>query len=97
MFETSSQWTRVHKPCCDVCGKRAEFAHPLGGLRCKTCPRPEVKRWGVFDTAQKRWWPRYFDTQQEAQAHLDWCKGPGTSADVGEHPSASGQSEPKVQ
>jgi hypothetical protein len=27
-------------PTCDLCDRRAVWAHPAGGLRCGKCPRP---------------------------------------------------------
>jgi hypothetical protein len=86
MFETSTQWTIVEPKLCDVCGKRAAWRHPLGGLRCETCPRPDVKLFGIFDVAQRRWWPRTFKTFDEAQAHYDRCKGDGSQGEVQEYP-----------
>ena len=86
MFETSTQWTIVEPLLCDVCHEKATWRHPLGGLRCETCPRPEVKLYGVFDTAQKRWWPRTFKTFEDAQAHYNRCRGPGSTGEVREYP-----------
>lgn len=28
-------------PTCDLCDRRAVWAHPAGGLRCGRCPRPD--------------------------------------------------------
>ena len=36
--------------------------------------------WGIFDTDQKRWWPRRFATREAAQEHCDYCKGSGSGA-----------------
>jgi hypothetical protein len=30
-----------HPLRCDICNKLAVWSHPMGGLRCKTCPRPD--------------------------------------------------------
>jgi hypothetical protein len=86
MSETNSQWTLITPPRCDACDSIATWKHPLGGLRCNTCPRPEVKRFGVFDMYRRSWWPRSFDTFDEAQAHYDRCKGPGSRGEVRELP-----------
>ena len=34
-----SEWNRIVMPC-DLCGRRAIWEHPEGGLRCGKCPRP---------------------------------------------------------
>ena len=34
--------------------------------------------WGVYDTVQKTWWPRSFPSKEEARAHYERCKGPGS-------------------
>ena len=96
MFETSTQWTIVEPLLCDVCGQKAAWAHPLGGLRCETCPRPEVTLYGILEPHGGRWWPRTFKTFEEAQAHHDRCRGPGTKAEVREYPMqvASAVSKP---
>ena len=85
MFETSTQWTLVEPPLCDVCGQKAAWAHPLGGLRCETCPRPEVTLYGIQER-DGRWWPRTFQTFVDATQHLRRCTGPGTNAEVREYP-----------
>lgn len=37
-------WTQIRLNTCDLCSHIAVWQHPLGGLRCKTCPRtPETK------------------------------------------------------
>jgi hypothetical protein len=82
MSEPSPQWVVIEVPLCDVCGAHAKYRHPLGGLRCSTCPRPDVKLFGVFDVVQHRWWPRSFRSFGEAQAHYDQCKGPGSHGEV---------------
>lgn len=40
---TTTQWTAIETPLCDICGDSAKFRHPLGGLRCWSCRRPEVE------------------------------------------------------
>jgi hypothetical protein len=40
------------------------------------------RRWGIYDVEQKRWWPRRFAEQGEAQAHYNSCKGPGSRGEV---------------
>lgn len=39
-------------------------------------------RWGVFDVEQQRWWPRDFASAEEARAHYERCKGPGSRGEV---------------
>lgn len=35
-------WARIEFQTCDLlCGRRAVWRHPCGGLRCATCPRPD--------------------------------------------------------
>lgn len=37
-------WSRLVTPPppeCDLCGRKAVWQHPAGGLRCATCPRPK--------------------------------------------------------
>lgn len=35
-------WAKLPPPPqCDLCDRRAVWAHPAGGLRCGKCPRPE--------------------------------------------------------
>ena len=36
----TTEWTRL--PTCDLCTRAAIWRHPLGGLRCGKCPRPEA-------------------------------------------------------
>lgn len=36
-----TKWKRIEPPTCDTCDRRAVYEHPAGGLRCRTCPRPE--------------------------------------------------------
>ena len=44
-FHGEKTWKRIQRPRCDTCNNLAVWAHPLGGLRCKTCLRtPETKR-----------------------------------------------------
>lgn len=33
-------WERIEIQMCDLCPKRADWKHPLGGFRCYECPRP---------------------------------------------------------
>jgi hypothetical protein len=86
MLEMNSQWTLINLPRCDACDSIAMWKHPLGGLRCNTCQRPSVKRFGILDPVQGRWWPWSFNTFDEAQAHYDRCKGPGSRGKVCEFP-----------
>lgn len=39
---TDGPWRVIerHPLRCDLCSKVAIYAHPAGGLRCETCPRP---------------------------------------------------------
>jgi hypothetical protein len=78
------QWETIESPKCDLCESDARYRHPLGGLRCVRCPKPVVKRFGIFDTARHRWWPREFATAREAQTHR--CKGMGSRGVVKEIP-----------
>ena len=41
-------------------------------------------RWGIFDTVQGRWWPRAFNSAEDAQKHYDECRGPGSRGEVRE-------------
>lgn len=35
-------WAKLPPPpTCDLCDRRAVWAHPAGGLRCGKCPRPK--------------------------------------------------------
>lgn len=35
-------WAKLPPPpMCDLCSRRAVWAHPAGGLRCNSCPRPK--------------------------------------------------------
>lgn len=43
-------------------------------------------RFGVMNVHDNSWWPRSFASREEAQAHLDRCKGPGTRAEIRERP-----------
>lgn len=38
----SGEWREIvrHPLRCDLCSKVAVYAHPKGGLRCGSCPRP---------------------------------------------------------
>jgi hypothetical protein len=39
--------------------------------------------WGVYSESDGgKWWPRRFRSVEEAEAHLQRCKGPGTKAEV---------------
>jgi hypothetical protein len=39
--------------------------------------------WGVIDEIEGgRWWPRRFRSREDAEAHLEKCRGPGTRAKV---------------
>lgn len=38
-----STWLRVKRLVCDLCPRLAVWRHPLGGLRCAACPRPEPR------------------------------------------------------
>jgi hypothetical protein len=42
MTRKPSEWTTLERVRCDLCDKLAYWQHPGGGLRCKTCPRPEL-------------------------------------------------------
>lgn len=60
---------------------------PTAGARVRLTveiitPRP----WGIFDPVEGRWWPRAFQTREEAQDHYDRCKGPGSTGEVRERP-----------
>lgn len=47
-METKSEWVKIPPPVtCDLCEKGVVWAHPLGGLRCDSCPRPETKNFVV--------------------------------------------------
>lgn len=35
-----ARWYKLEHPVCDICFRRAVWAHPAGGLRCGRCPRP---------------------------------------------------------
>jgi hypothetical protein len=40
----STAWRRIEPtppPRCDICDMTATWEHPMGGLRCDACPRPE--------------------------------------------------------
>jgi hypothetical protein len=37
-----SGWERYERPTCDLCYRAPQWRHPLGGLRCDECPRPEA-------------------------------------------------------
>ena len=37
--------------------------------------------WGIQDIGGQ-WWPRRFTSLEEAEAHLQRCRGPGTQAEV---------------
>lgn len=45
-------------------------------------PPCDVEWWGIYDVVQDRWWPRRFATFEEAAAHYDRCKGPGSRGEV---------------
>jgi hypothetical protein len=38
--EAVDRWTPVVLIPCDLCERPATWAHPDGGFRCGTCPRP---------------------------------------------------------
>lgn len=42
--------------------------------------------WGIYDTVQQRWWPRRFERSKDAQAHYNYCKGPGSRGEVRQIP-----------
>ena len=87
MSETD-QWRPVVPPACDICWRQARWAHSLGGLRCESCPRPEVKLFGIYDPTQNRWWPRWFTSFEKAKAHYDRCRGPGSCDEIRELPTS---------
>lgn len=33
-------WYKLEQRVCDICFRRAVWAHPAGGVRCNRCPRP---------------------------------------------------------
>lgn len=39
---TAGGWKKIerHPIRCDLCDRAATYAHPRGGLRCDTCPKP---------------------------------------------------------
>jgi hypothetical protein len=41
--QTKNGWVRIQPPRCDLCGRRALWAHPMGGLRCGVCPTPSAE------------------------------------------------------
>lgn len=62
---------------CDIVDLDEACAERLA-QKFSASPRP----WGVFDVEQKRWWPRFFTRESEAQAHYYRCKGPGSRGEV---------------
>ena len=45
MSKTKGGWYRIPHPKpavpkCDICNRKAYWVHPLGGLRCSSCPKP---------------------------------------------------------
>jgi len=36
------QWQRINQIRCDLCSAIAIWEHPMGGLRCNYCPRPDL-------------------------------------------------------
>lgn len=38
---SATRWKRTTPKQCDLCDRPAVWAHPAGGVRCNTCPRPE--------------------------------------------------------
>ena len=47
MAPCSSKWVKIRPRQCDLCENVAVWAHPLGGLRCGVCPRPETQEFIV--------------------------------------------------
>jgi hypothetical protein len=43
-MKPSNEWIAIQPPKCDLCKKVAVWRHPLGGLRCKSCPRPAATK-----------------------------------------------------
>lgn len=37
-------WYKIEFPMCDLCRKPAMWAHPAGGFRCFSCPRPNEEQ-----------------------------------------------------
>lgn len=56
----------------------ADFVDGINGECC----------WGVYDIRTDRWWPRAFETQEQAEQHLAFCRGPGTQAEVRRRPQS---------
>lgn len=43
IMKAKMEWVKIEVKLCDICGKRAIWMHPEGGLRCGMCPRPNSK------------------------------------------------------
>lgn len=48
-----TEWKRVVLPLCDLCDRVARFEHQAGGLRCGSCPKPEVVKKGKEEKKEK--------------------------------------------